>query len=114
FNDTHHFVIEINPQATICALCYYAVGVMAISTHSNSATVTGSGISLYEDSVPTSNELQYDVTLSTPPNYFYSNTIKTDSHFDWIFTHLLFPILTITATTTTTIAANTITSTSII
>src|SRR5439155_1358147 len=84
------------------------------STHSNSAGVTGSGVSLFETGNFTSVEYQYNMGSATPLSSFYGNTVKSNGHYDWIYIHILFPILTISTTVTTTVAASTITSTSII
>lgn len=99
-NGTSPGYIHWSPGAIIGAGAYFAVGVMATTTKSNSATVTGSGISLLETSQAGITEYQFAVGSSTPANSFYSNTVKANHHFDWIYIHETYTIATITTTTT--------------
>jgi hypothetical protein len=105
-NGTSNFFVHANPQNLICSSCYFAVGVMAISTASRGSGASGSGISLYESSTVGMVEYQYSVGSSTPAAAFYANNVKTNSHFDFMYIHTTYPVAIETTTVTSTTAIN--------
>jgi hypothetical protein len=114
FNQSTNFYVHTNPQALLAANEYYLCGFLIPTTKSNSATITGSGVSVYETSQVGITEYKYDCGgCATPPNTFYSNTQNTPR--DWIYIHTIFAVTLITTTSTSTVTGavtTTVTTTS--
>ena len=105
-NSTSNFFIHANPQTNICTSCYYAVGLMALTTASRGSGATGSGISFYESSQVGQTQYNYDMGSTTPAATFYSNAINHPNFF--MFVHETYTVATFstTVTSTTSIFAN--------
>jgi hypothetical protein len=99
--------IHVNPQALICASCYYAVGVMASPEgHSRGGGAANSGVQVLETSVSGITEYTYapagpSASAQAPPTIFFSSTVNT-SHNLFIYVHTVFPVYAVTSTTTST------------
>jgi hypothetical protein len=101
FNGSSNFFVHDNPQAALAANEYYLCGFLIPTTHSNSATITGSGVSVYETSQSGITEYKYNCGCTTPPSNFYSNTVNTPR--DWIYIHTIFAVMLLTTTSTSTV-----------
>ena len=111
-NTSLAYFVHRNPQSSICPSCYYMEAIMAATGHSNSASVTGSGVKVEEIARPSETENYYTIHSITPPVNFYSSSLKSE-HFDWIYTNLIFTVATITTTVSSTLTtgAATVTTT---
>lgn len=99
-NGTSNFFIHANPQTNICTSCYYAVGLMALTTASRGSGAVGSGISFYESSQVGQTEYNYNMGSTTPAASFYANTINHPNFF--MFVHETYTVATFTVTSTQT------------
>lgn len=85
---------------------FYAVGLFATSSKSNSGTLTSSGVIMFQATSPLGTWRDFAVPTNTIPNNFYTGTASAFSPYAYV--RLQYPVGIVVSTTTATASATTV------